>query len=250
MPSNPAVGGARPPHPVARQKRSDPSLGAIRRPDRPRPMDPGVDRGSSGYCGPHAADRTTELLREGYPWASWLRNDAVAVPARLLGRRAAVVGGAGGVRRFYDPRLAAAAPSPADHGGPVRPEHHARPRRRRAHHHRRCSWRCSPRTPWRRWVGGRSRSGDGGLALAGSGPGDAVRRGGAGARRVRPAQRGPPGRGGRVVRRVRRHRTARAPAVAAAHRRRRRARSRGVPAGGAAAPLLGARPGRPQPDRP
>jgi fatty-acid peroxygenase len=50
-------------------------------------------------------DRTIELIRQGYPWAARLRDGAVAVPARLLGRRAAVVGGPEGVRRFYDPRL-------------------------------------------------------------------------------------------------------------------------------------------------
>jgi fatty-acid peroxygenase len=50
-------------------------------------------------------DRTIELLRQGYRWAGQLRDGRVAVPARLLGRRAAVVGGAAGVRRFYDPRL-------------------------------------------------------------------------------------------------------------------------------------------------
>jgi fatty-acid peroxygenase len=50
-------------------------------------------------------DRTIELLRQGYPWAGRLRAGAAAVPTRLLGRRAAVVGGPAGVRRFYDPRL-------------------------------------------------------------------------------------------------------------------------------------------------
>jgi hypothetical protein len=39
----------------------------------------------------------TELLRKGRPWASPLREGAVALPARQLGRRVAVVGGAGGV---------------------------------------------------------------------------------------------------------------------------------------------------------
>ena len=39
------------------------------------------------------ADRTIELIRQGYPWAAQLRDGAVAVPTRLLGRRAAVVGG-------------------------------------------------------------------------------------------------------------------------------------------------------------
>src|SRR3954449_3544376 len=51
------------------------------------------------------ADRTIELIRQGYPWAGRLRDGAVAVPTRLLGRSAAVVGGPEGVRRFYDPRL-------------------------------------------------------------------------------------------------------------------------------------------------
>jgi fatty-acid peroxygenase len=50
-------------------------------------------------------DRTAERIREGYPWAARLRGSADAVPARVLGRRAAVVGGPAGVRRFYDPRL-------------------------------------------------------------------------------------------------------------------------------------------------
>jgi hypothetical protein len=36
-------------------------------------------------------DRTTELLRKGYPSLSRLRNAAVAVPARQLGRRVAVL---------------------------------------------------------------------------------------------------------------------------------------------------------------
>jgi fatty-acid peroxygenase len=50
-------------------------------------------------------DRTLEMVRQGYPWAHRLRGAAVAVPTRLLGRKAVVVGGAAGVRRFYDPRL-------------------------------------------------------------------------------------------------------------------------------------------------
>ncbi len=50
-------------------------------------------------------DRTVELIRTGYPWAARLRRGAAAVPTRLLGRRAVVVGGPEGVRRFYDPRL-------------------------------------------------------------------------------------------------------------------------------------------------
>ncbi|HVL85464.1 MAG TPA: cytochrome P450 [Pseudonocardia sp.] len=51
------------------------------------------------------ADRTLELVRRGYPWGASIRGGADAVPARVLGRRAAVVGGPAGVRRFYDPRL-------------------------------------------------------------------------------------------------------------------------------------------------
>src|SRR4051812_24278184 len=50
-------------------------------------------------------DRTLELIRQGYPWAARLRAGALAMPTRLLGRPAVVVGGAAGVRRFYDPRL-------------------------------------------------------------------------------------------------------------------------------------------------
>ena len=50
-------------------------------------------------------DRTFELLREGYSWAQRVRGGASAVPVRLLGRRAALVGGPEGVRRFYDERL-------------------------------------------------------------------------------------------------------------------------------------------------
>ncbi len=50
-------------------------------------------------------DQTLALLRQGYLWAPQLRAGATAVPTRLLGRRAVVVGGADGVRRFYDPRL-------------------------------------------------------------------------------------------------------------------------------------------------
>jgi fatty-acid peroxygenase len=50
-------------------------------------------------------DRTLELVRRGYPWAASLRQGKGAVPTRLLGRRAVVVGGPAGVRRFYDPRL-------------------------------------------------------------------------------------------------------------------------------------------------
>ncbi|WP_219418288.1 cytochrome P450 [Pseudonocardia nigra] len=50
-------------------------------------------------------DRTLQLIRDGYPWAPRLRSGAAAVPIRLMGRRAALVGGPEGVRRFYDPRL-------------------------------------------------------------------------------------------------------------------------------------------------
>ena len=57
-------------------------------------------------------DRTAERIREGYPWAARLRGSADAVPARVLGRRAAVVGGPAGVRRFYDPRLTRRRASP------------------------------------------------------------------------------------------------------------------------------------------
>jgi fatty-acid peroxygenase len=50
-------------------------------------------------------DHPLALLRDGYRWAGRRRGGAVAVPTRLLGRRAAVVGGPDGVRRFYDPGL-------------------------------------------------------------------------------------------------------------------------------------------------
>jgi fatty-acid peroxygenase len=50
-------------------------------------------------------DRTLQLIRQGYLWGARLRDGAVAVPTRLAGRRAVVLGGADGVRRFYDPRL-------------------------------------------------------------------------------------------------------------------------------------------------
>jgi fatty-acid peroxygenase len=50
-------------------------------------------------------DRTLAMIRRGYPWAHQLRRAAGAVPTRLLGGRAVVIGGAAGVRRFYDPRL-------------------------------------------------------------------------------------------------------------------------------------------------
>lgn len=50
-------------------------------------------------------DQTLRLLRQGYPWAPELRDGETAVPTRLLGRPAVVVGGVTGVRRFYDDRL-------------------------------------------------------------------------------------------------------------------------------------------------
>src|SRR3954468_9077455 len=50
-------------------------------------------------------DRTVGLIRTGYPWGERGRQGRAAVPTRLLGRRAVVVGGPEGVRRFYDPRL-------------------------------------------------------------------------------------------------------------------------------------------------
>ena len=54
-------------------------------------------------------DQTLQLLRQGYRWAGGLRPDPPtapwAVPTRLLGRRAVLIGGPAGVRRFYDPRL-------------------------------------------------------------------------------------------------------------------------------------------------
>ena len=64
-----------------------------------------VGRERRGTAGRMRTDRTIELLRQGYPWAGRLRAGAAAVPIRLLGRRAAVVGGPAGVRRIYDPRL-------------------------------------------------------------------------------------------------------------------------------------------------
>jgi fatty-acid peroxygenase len=45
------------------------------------------------------------LVREGYRWGPARRGSAPAVPVRMLGRRAVLVGGPEGVRRFYDPRL-------------------------------------------------------------------------------------------------------------------------------------------------
>lgn len=50
-------------------------------------------------------DRTVQFVLTGYPWGARVRAGAVAVPIRLLGRRAALIGGPEGVRRFYDPRL-------------------------------------------------------------------------------------------------------------------------------------------------
>jgi fatty-acid peroxygenase len=64
-----------------------------------------VYRRCSVVCGRVRNDQTLQLVREGYPWAARLRGRAAAVPTRLLGRRAVVVGGPEGVRRFYDPRL-------------------------------------------------------------------------------------------------------------------------------------------------
>jgi fatty-acid peroxygenase len=64
-----------------------------------------VSPGSGRVLRGMSRDRTVELIRTGYPWAARLRRGAAAVPTRLLGRRAVVVGGPEGVRRFYDPRL-------------------------------------------------------------------------------------------------------------------------------------------------
>lgn len=64
-----------------------------------------MDRPNRGYARHMQRDRTLELIRQGYPWAARLRRGAPAVPTRLLGRPAVVVGGPDGVRRFYDPRL-------------------------------------------------------------------------------------------------------------------------------------------------
>jgi fatty-acid peroxygenase len=50
-------------------------------------------------------DQSLALVREGYRWAARLRDGCTAVPTRLMGRRAVVVGGPEGVRRFYDKRL-------------------------------------------------------------------------------------------------------------------------------------------------
>ena len=49
-------------------------------------------------------DETLSLLRTGYPWGPRLRQGKVAVPTRVFGRQAVLVGGPEGVRRFYDPR--------------------------------------------------------------------------------------------------------------------------------------------------
>lgn len=51
------------------------------------------------------SDQTLALARQGYRWAARLRGGREAVPCRLLGRRAVLVGGPAGVRRFYDDRL-------------------------------------------------------------------------------------------------------------------------------------------------
>ncbi|WP_345378628.1 cytochrome P450 [Pseudonocardia yuanmonensis] len=51
------------------------------------------------------ADRTIELVRTGYPWGARVRGGRTGVRTRVLGRSAVLVGGAEGVRRFYDPRL-------------------------------------------------------------------------------------------------------------------------------------------------
>ena len=64
-----------------------------------------MNPGPSGYLLTVDTDRTLDLVRTGYPWGARMRNGAAAVPSRVLGRRAAVVGGPEGVRRFYDPRL-------------------------------------------------------------------------------------------------------------------------------------------------
>ena len=51
------------------------------------------------------AEQSQNMVREGYLWGPRLRGSADAVPVRIAGRRAALVGGPEGVRRFYDPRL-------------------------------------------------------------------------------------------------------------------------------------------------
>ena len=50
-------------------------------------------------------DQTLRLIRQGYTLAPALRGSETAVPTRLMGRRAVLVGGPEGVRRFYDPSL-------------------------------------------------------------------------------------------------------------------------------------------------
>jgi fatty-acid peroxygenase len=65
----------------------------------------GVRSDDVGYVLRVESDHTMDLVRTGYPWAARIRGGAVAAPTRLLGRRAVVVGGAEGVRRFYDARL-------------------------------------------------------------------------------------------------------------------------------------------------
>src|SRR5215207_879829 len=52
-----------------------------------------------------ATDQTLRLLREGYGWAPALRGAEAAVPTRLMGRPAVLIGGPEGVRRFYAPSL-------------------------------------------------------------------------------------------------------------------------------------------------
>jgi fatty-acid peroxygenase len=51
------------------------------------------------------AEQSLNMVREGYLWGPRVRGSADAAPVRIAGRRAAVVGGPEGVRRFYDPRL-------------------------------------------------------------------------------------------------------------------------------------------------
>lgn len=50
-------------------------------------------------------EQSVRMLREGYLWGPRVRGSADAAAIRIAGRRAAVVGGPEGVRRFYDPRL-------------------------------------------------------------------------------------------------------------------------------------------------
>src|SRR3954468_3739368 len=61
---------------------------------------------SRGYCTAMLRDdQALKLIRDGYRWSSSVRAGSTAVAIRFLGRRAVVVGGPEGVRRFYDPRL-------------------------------------------------------------------------------------------------------------------------------------------------